>query len=1008
MECNKWNNSWFKILNVVPTEITKKIEVAFTAETLFTEIFRPHFKYFGQPSAIIDGVYLPEESEKRKGNFTLIDFSRSQNAGLNLLTIFAISAALQGSRISVTKKCDDWGIVKEERPISYDDSFKEKLDSWIKQAGEISAKTSFSEENKISFYLALSEMMNISLKGRNPGEAFSYVMDGQKNLRGFSIFSSFFPNISKKIDEEAIYTLLNNGYNFEAVLRGFVKNDLERFFDIDSGIELAFLLQFSPDTIETLVKLQKDHTSLYIDWSLSKEKIIEEINKIARGETIETVYVEKKEKTEGDFPNPEKFGMKVNQVETQLMKEHFKRPDAVVISPSEIRKNPAQFWEYQRALVLRIAERQRIKIDEGVEIPLPEGYDKKQEKSFRSTERLLKENSDWIWLFLYPNVQKEFFEKLPYLRVPPYLLINGEAVPVSDLKRRYYIVTKILENEKNVINRLPFLNFIDSSDVRKKRRVNTRHNLTIPGKLIKKFIGENGEKKVVAYLDHGIARWVFGTWGDSYELEPLGYVAYSGLSFDYTPNVDVDMLIFGVEKSIANIANNMVGKMNPNLPELLYSNFVLGLSMGKVDWTFIAKNVKNLNLHRIKNDTYMLAHSKACLVQALRGWQAGTPKQNTDLLVETLMGFSKIRTLGLLAELVTDSNGAEFFAVKPVDIFGGLMDYLEAGGGIQVEGKKKNVIRFISLDRAFSSDSVWHALRTIIDMVYTTGGAVILPEGNLEVSDKKIDICAVFLGIEQFREKLEPIYKYIEAIRNGDITLSDALKRDLRRELIKGTKGIIENNLDQFLTLCSDRETFDKENIVFGLEQSRLFPHLDFLEKNKEFWEWLRENVKTNIKQEGENSLHFLSRTILEERIDILSLIASHIRYEFRMNPLRIGWKLSQFESDYYEQESIIKTGHKERARWALLDSHELGLLASGTNTHKWNNLISSIKKGTIDITDELRSNTNIFNVLRKYAQWSFSVRDRKIYLPEGETLLSKITEDQINALADWLLDTGF
>ena len=104
MECNKWNNSWFKILNVVPTEITKKIEVAFTAETLFTEIFRPHFKYFGQPSAIIDGVYLPEESEKRKGNFTLIDFSRSQNAGLNLLTIFAISAALQGSRISVTKK----------------------------------------------------------------------------------------------------------------------------------------------------------------------------------------------------------------------------------------------------------------------------------------------------------------------------------------------------------------------------------------------------------------------------------------------------------------------------------------------------------------------------------------------------------------------------------------------------------------------------------------------------------------------------------------------------------------------------------------------------------------------------------------------------------------------------------------------------------------------------------------------------------------------------------------
>lgn len=991
----------------------------FNANRLLTGVLQPHFKNFETPIATVDGMFVPQMT--KKGDFTLVDFSQHTHAGFNSDTLLATSAALQGARKSMTKKSDSWEIPIGNRPVAFETEFAENLRKWIHNAGVISAKTEFQVDNKALFYSVLSEMMGIVLgKGDKPQEAFNYFMSSEKNSKGFGLYAAFFPRLAAVINEEAIYHLLSEDvkyrYGFEEILRGFVQLFPKQEVDTQLAIEFAFILQFSNETKKNLIELSKTHKTLNIDLSLSKERVGEQITRLLNGLPPSPVQ---EEKIVESLPSPEYYGMNINIPETELMRNYFGKKEALVVSPEQIRKNPTKFYEYQRDLVLTIARNMNICIDptsNEYPVPVPHGYDDPEDKlklkikSFRRIESILKDTSDWAWLLLYPQVQEEFLKHLPYTRVPPYVLIGHSAVPLYDVEKREQVMETIDLEPNRLINELPFLNNIAIKVGKNGWKFEPSHSLTIIGNFISEVLKNGG----IPYIDHGIARWILGDWGETFNLDPSSYSLYSWSDANISPKVDVDMLILGIKNLVAPIASKIVKRINSNFGasrRTIISGLMLGRSMGKIIYTYLTKQTdENKPHHRfIQQNSYLAAHDKACFMQGLEARQAGENPSDTRLLIESIIGFSRLRSFGLIPEELHDVKGRIGYAVKAVDPLGGLIDYIEAGGGITIAGLKRNIVRFADLPTAFPKDqifSVWHMLRTVSELIYTKNGAIILPEGVSSESYRGVNaIIAMKTGTEQLKPYLIEVTSFLNRIRTSNINVDPIVKQDLRQELNKTARGLIEADLVKFLILCSDEKVVDEKLAIMGIEMSRFFPHLDIIRRERPiFWKKMIEKVRTTELAPFEKPLHFLARIMIETDPDILKKVATEIEIEFNYNHERTWSKLQESHGEE-AQKALYEHGYVQHGGWKYLDPDGVGKFAF--EDRLWGYVLQFIKKNgglsAADLKDIHLIQHHYLRTRSANSASAFSMALQDAIQFEGRLA----SECQIDAFSDWLIDSG-
>lgn len=990
------------------------------ASKFLSQMFRPHFTHYETPIAAIDGVYIPQLTEKKRGSFVMVDFTQFQNGGLNTATLLATSAALQGARISVAKKCDSWGIPQEQRPLRYEESFADKLRLWISEAGKNIVKTGFQNRSKATFYSALSEMMSIVLiDGDNPKEAFQYFMTKEKNDRGFGLYRAFFPRLASLLNEEAIYGFLNNNFKFEEVIRGFFREKSRTQVNTQLALEVAFLLQFPDDIKKNLLELSNTRQTLNIDLGLSIENIRQQIRLLSNSSQSFAPIPEKQ--IEEELPRPEQFGMYVNIQETELMRNYFGRKDARVVSPEQLRKNPAQFYEYQRALVLTIARNMKICIDPSSadsKVPIPQGYDEVKAKAFERIEHTLKETSDWVWLLLYPQVQEEFIKNLPYTRVPPYVLIDNKAVPLYDKERRQQVKEIVDKDPNRVINELPFLNDIVQSANKLGLGFNPSKSLTVIGQFLLEIIRNGG----IPYIDHGIARWILGDWGSGFGVDTHGYSMSSPDDPNTAPKIDVDMLVLGPSNFVGIIAKQIVDKVNLTRTkaqkltrQTLITGHMLARSMGKKIYTFITKQTEeNAHVRRlITQDSYLAAHDAACFMQALEAWQAGDTPSNTKLLLEAIIGFSRLRSFGLIPEAVSDNlkepnKGTISIAVKTADPLGGLIDYNEAGGGIPMFGLLRNVVKFIDLGLAFPKDqifSVWHMLRTLSEFIYTTNGAVIFPEGVLNETYHNVDaVRAMKVGFAQLQPYLFQITDFLDRIRKGEIIADETIKQDLRQELSKTARGLIAVDLEKFLILCSNDSEISEKKAVMGIEMSRFFPHLDIIRKDYPGdWKKMLEKIRITDMAPQEKPLHFLARMLIEANPNILHIVKANIEEEFNSNPERIWDKLLESHGDEAKK-SLYEHGYIKHGGWKFLDYDGVGKYAFVDRL--WEYIFKFIKKNGYLSTEDLKDVTLIQHHSLRMSSYR-SAQGFGMALKDTIRFEGRLAREcQTQAMADWLIDS--
>ncbi len=369
-----------------------------------------------------------------------------------------------------------------------------------------------------------------------------------------------------------------------------------------------------------------------------------------------------------------------NNVPQDQREKAWKR--VFVVLPESIRKNSENFLAYQRDLVRTIALRLDIPLNPLIPVPQPEGLNTKQHASFLAQEARLKRLSDWHYLLLYPEVQRVFFEMLPYSGVPPiaayktddgglYTCFPWETPPVRpDSPWRL----------KGVLNHMPFLNYLDTVKGKGEKQ-KYRNRATIPARIIR-YLTEAGGRCVI---DHGTARMFFSqqTW---YSINQEGFVAYTPQQQREAPPHDVDMLFLG-KGEIGVITKHALAGIRDVSADYQHAKSMRGVVYVEV----IKKMAKETIAH---------------VLQAWMGREVGTP---TSLLALGMLSIEQIRTFGLIPELWYIDNSWVALA-KPVDIFGGLAEMTRTGH-----------LTFLSPEDAFPPDqpiAISTLLRTFADEVW--------------------------------------------------------------------------------------------------------------------------------------------------------------------------------------------------------------------------------------------------------------------------------------------------
>lgn len=888
-----------------------------------------------------------------------VSFEDSSRASYNLETLLAVSACLQGTRVSTS---DESSLLQTTQPIDYDPKLKNDLRAFIRVASERIKLDVDSPHEKDSFYSHLASIVCRAINS-NPDAAYRYCSGENEHESGFGIFNAFFPDFYQ-------YTNLIEKLRTETL----TKNQLYEARE--------FIRRSKPEELSDELKY-----------------ILEELLDIS----------------EYKYPTPQEFGLTSNPLETEMMREFYPgNEESDVLSPDEIRKHPQDFLRFQQKLVETIATKQGISFDLEEEIPYPTDHPKRHdEKSFRDLEQHLKRTSEWLWLLLYPTVWAEYVERMPYTRVPPYVVIDGEAIPVTakgkngDRILQYFKDESLTPFEDLVVNELKFLNFVKVRESVGKNNEDTiiESRSTVPGVLIRKIIEAGG----FPILDHGITRYVVGEWRSSFPIDQGGYI-FSEPYFATPPSIDIDMLVFHMRgKHLSELAQEITEGTT------MISSFLLGRSMLGVPWTFISKSESSGSREL---NPYVMAHDPKCMVQALEAWQAGNLRSQTDMPIEAFIGFSSLRSIMMTPKVVHDEEGQQSIAVKIIDPFGGILAYSEGGGGTVIDGVKKNLILFPYIERAFPENTpyaVWHVLRSLDELFFMTGGAVLFGGEVLKDSyGANADTTKIIeAGVNQMRQQVIKAAQYLRKLQSGEKIIAEAILTDLRIELERNAKGMIDKDICKFLLMCSGENDKDPSEHLAGLELSLFYPHLHSLRMQPELWKKIIDKINQTKRSEDESPLVHLAKVVLEIP-EALPLISNCIEKEFLIHPKEVGEKLA--EKKKYWLDELKAEGFLKNADWMVLALNGIGSFA--THSQPWASVLQILR-------DSRKIREEIMNKPNWESANEYLLKVRGVHFPADKGLNMKLKpirpewtysekhgnyrrERQIAALADWLLAPGY
>lgn len=489
--------------------------------------------------------------------------------------------------------------------------------------------------------------------------------------------------------------------------------------------------------------------------------------------------------------NPEDYGLIMDVPRTLLLRSHFEDthldPDMrysenekrilykriFVISPDSIRQNPNGFYEYQRALVIKIAHRLGIPLNKQISIPFPDELrSKKSKQVFRAQEQHIKSYNDWHWLLLYEDVQELFFANLPYCAIPPISSCRFEDR--QDIFFSWAIPQEI-RNSGAIVHTdnqlLPFYHW----DEEKKKLV-----FTLPGQFNLNVLRAGG----IPVIIHGLSRDLFAgnRWDD-----------LSSAMYLYTTTqvpLDVDEFVLRRKGShrfdLGVIAQQVVKKL-PTAHGVDYES----------------RHGRSLQGRRFVFMYKVLADGRfAMFLNAFHSFMGRVGNQETSLLLLNTLATVDARSFGFLLEKHS-FNGQDALLAKPVDIHGGL--------GAYMNGK----ISAPSLEDAFPSDTygIWMLMRTLPDTARI--GAT--------------------LDWKQFRETALRLCKLWVIDWNHGETVHPDIKKDLAEEARKAL--MLAFNINPRITWTmltgSNRHEFEQ---VQGIGLAFFFPNLITLMRSPIVW----------------------------------------------------------------------------------------------------------------------------------------------------------------------------
>lgn len=771
--------------------------------------------------------------------------------------------------------------------------------------------------------------------------------------------------------------------------------------DTELSIELAFLSQKDDKTTQALIALEQQGNET-IDFRI-----------LSGGQEAVQARLSFDPEISGVFRQyrflGEKFGLAIDPKETLMMREITGNKDAYVIPIEAIRRNPKGYWELQRDLVIKIAT--DLEQEKAINLNILRDARNKSE-----IFKLLLKQSDWLWLLTIPEVQKRLIDVLPYTGVPPYVVLNNRAVPLWNEQQQSKIFQAIEEGRVQIVNQLPVFNYIGVADETTEKR---RYEVwpTIPAEVVRR----GREDGAIIYVDHATARQFLGGWNPKgIPLSSRYYAVYSPEERRLYAPMDVDMLKFGGKKSGGKLTNEVASDFNLGYQAGLHASTVLGRSMSGIDWAYIAKDTDP----KIKKNPGIASHDPSCLVHILEAWDPTNIRRHTDNLITNLTGLSRMRSIGFIPEVFLDKNNT-VTAWKYIDVLGGQIDYSEAGGGVTVNKRKYNVIRFPINQRAFPDNeplAAWHGIRTVEDLFYSTDPAIILPEGLL-VDYSHLDVpSAVREGYIQLRGNLQRVashlQKIIEQLNPGEKSVKIP---DLKRELKSFAREAANHDLYAFLTLFSGDEIEDQslrlvdpERMMYGLELSLFYPHLHELRRHKDIWKEILLSVKTGQRQSDETNLEFLAREILGvEGTEVI--IRDALREEFIHNPVEIGRKLCAWNR---YKARVVQPGpirHEDRD-WLILDIDGVGKFATRYAFYEFDKFLRRISMGE-NVFDEAA--INHWDDAEQIIIDHFRRRELETAVVAARSIRNKLDQRsghqfdtvrnrQVHALADWLISQNF
>jgi len=716
------------------------------------------------------------------------------------------------------------------------------------------------------------------------------------------------------------------------------------------------------------------------------------------------------------FWDPSRYGVPINQKETDMLREFYANADSHVVSPSALRSHPEQFARMQIGIMTGIASEMKSKfnIDINGNIPFPEEYarDKspkaeRQKQAFLHRVQTIRGINRYLVVLLTKYGQDRFLELMPYTTLPPSVYIDNKAIPVTDKEHAAEIAEIIKKTPAQVLNQTPFLHHISLNGIDgDKPKANLQ--MTIPAE----YIRAAQESGAVVLINHGALRYVLVDRAVWPAVSSDDYMPWRKVHDKY---LDVDLLFFGGKMSPAKIAQFVAQRLNDRYglrgADRIVSSLAMGRSMAGIDYGFMWNHKPS----KIPDSQILdIGHHTCTINHAFPGWSdyhGGT----TSLFLETMTTFTAFRSLSAVPVWLDDKNGNAGLALKCIDPFNALACWREIGNGVLVGPTRRTVIHPISMNGNYplsSPMSLYKSRRDLDDIVYAEG--VPMPAGRTIINRHQDHWNDVRTGAAQLRNRFRELSEHKDVMLRA---LSDIQLEDLRKEMEKIRRLIIDapstmmillsgNNSDDPTKIANEDNTvMDNERGLAGLGVGWFYPGFSRLIENHKLWSDINDRFKKESPQDGENALHFIARLILtDESGRGRHEIAQAIRAEFMKAPVEIATKLAN--SLTYEENHDPLSIFWESLDWMVLDPNGIGPLAF--NFERWKEFIRWVQtREKADLPpNKLESWKEAY---KAYFKNSVSYN---ILAVNSETLKRRMQEDglerQIQALMTFLVYPGF